>query len=106
MLRDLRRRRRGNFYREMAVYLEIAIIPGTARYRKNDALSPRANASIKILKNHNGEERRSTRCVRIICIRYISDGINNMLLMIYRVSQNRGNFSESQDDERKDQGVL
>lgn len=72
-LRDLRRRRRGNFCREVAVYLEIAIIPGVMRYRKNDAPSPRTNASIKILKNRDGEERRgSTRCVRIICIPYIS----------------------------------
>lgn len=82
-LRDLRRRRRGNFYREVDVYLEIAIIPGATRYRKN-ALSPHANASIKILKNREGEERRgSIRCARIICIPYISDSINNMLLMIY-----------------------
>lgn len=94
-LRDLRRRR-GNFYREVAVYLEIAIIPGATLYRKNDTLSPNANASIKILKNRDGKERRgSTRCVRIICIPYISDGINNMLLMIYIVSRNRCNFSES-----------
>lgn len=85
-LRDLRRRRQGNFCREVAVYLGIAIIPGATRYRKNDALSPRANASIKILKNRDGEEwRGSTRCVRIICIPCISTSINNTLFMIYRV---------------------
>lgn len=94
-LRDLRRRRWGNFYCEVAVYLEIAIIPGATRYRKNDALSPHANASIKILKNRDEEERCiSTCCVHIICIPCISDSINNMLLMIYRVPQNQCNFSE------------
>jgi hypothetical protein len=50
-------RRRGNFCRGAAVYLGIAIISGATRYRKNDAPSLLANASINILKKSRREGR-------------------------------------------------
>lgn len=87
-LRDLRRRHRGNFCREAAVYLRIAIISGATRYRKNDAPSPLANASINILKNRDGEERSDVApaAFTLFDIPHIPAGINSMLLVIHRVS--------------------
>lgn len=77
----------------MAAYLEIAIILGARRgigKKKKTMPHPvavRANASIKIRKNHD-KRRSGTRCVHIICIPYTFSSINNVLLMIYGVSRN------------------